>query len=542
MIQHIDRQPTKPNRYAVYDDNHNFIRYEYHERADEPTQAGNTINKVLQDEFLAASGTTAGTSTALTLAQAGFSLADGAVVRFKLHTDLGANATLNVGGTGAKALVDNETKSINVGAKAGAWVSATYSTSLGKYVMADNSESVGTIKPSVRTDLGSNWALANGAIVDSGLFPEVCALLSKKYTPFKASNTTSTAYQDIIYDATNNRYVVGYSTSSVSGIGILYATPTSAPTWTWNYATVTTDGSRTVKSIIYDSTNNRYLIVAYNQSDAHVYVYYASASNISSWTAIDLYASFSISPFTPNAFFYDPVRNRYIIGGNNNGNWPMFAQANGTSPSSWSMSTSSVESTRYGNVLAGCFDSINNRYLFTGYNTSTSYGMIFAFDAVTQTWVGGAPINTNAYASPTSQQTILCDTVNSRYVVTYCGQWLSYISAASSIYSSAWSNFSGLGIMRDAYLDTVNSRYVYLVDYNTFKYSPFSSPSALTTVTIGTSDVITGMSGVAKNVIDTSSYVFIGYSSGTTYPYVVKMEYLLPTISISNAYSYIKVL
>lgn len=40
-----DRAPTKPNRYAVYDDSHNFLRYEYHERADEPTQAGTALNK-----------------------------------------------------------------------------------------------------------------------------------------------------------------------------------------------------------------------------------------------------------------------------------------------------------------------------------------------------------------------------------------------------------------------------------------------------------------------------------------------------------------
>jgi hypothetical protein len=40
-----DRVPTKPNRYAVYDDNHNFVRYEYHERADEPTEIGTPLNK-----------------------------------------------------------------------------------------------------------------------------------------------------------------------------------------------------------------------------------------------------------------------------------------------------------------------------------------------------------------------------------------------------------------------------------------------------------------------------------------------------------------
>lgn len=50
-----DRIPTKPNRYAVYDDEHNFVRYEYHERADEPTQTGDALNKdnLLPDDVAA---------------------------------------------------------------------------------------------------------------------------------------------------------------------------------------------------------------------------------------------------------------------------------------------------------------------------------------------------------------------------------------------------------------------------------------------------------------------------------------------------------
>ena len=56
----VDRAPTKPNRYAVYDENHNFIRYEYHERADEPTQAGDALNKanLLPDTVATALGLT----------------------------------------------------------------------------------------------------------------------------------------------------------------------------------------------------------------------------------------------------------------------------------------------------------------------------------------------------------------------------------------------------------------------------------------------------------------------------------------------------
>ncbi len=53
-----DRIPVKPNRYAVYDDDHNFIRYEYHERADEPTQVGDALNKanLLPDDVAVALG------------------------------------------------------------------------------------------------------------------------------------------------------------------------------------------------------------------------------------------------------------------------------------------------------------------------------------------------------------------------------------------------------------------------------------------------------------------------------------------------------
>lgn len=53
-----DRIPTKPNRYAVYDDAHNFVRYEYHERADEPTQTGDALNKanLLPDDVATALG------------------------------------------------------------------------------------------------------------------------------------------------------------------------------------------------------------------------------------------------------------------------------------------------------------------------------------------------------------------------------------------------------------------------------------------------------------------------------------------------------
>lgn len=52
----LDRVPTKPNRYAVYDDSHTLKCYEYHERADDPTTEGTTLSKanLLPDAVAAA--------------------------------------------------------------------------------------------------------------------------------------------------------------------------------------------------------------------------------------------------------------------------------------------------------------------------------------------------------------------------------------------------------------------------------------------------------------------------------------------------------
>jgi hypothetical protein len=80
-----DRVAAKPNRYAVYDDNHNFLRYEYHERADEPTQEGTPLNKgtLLSDETAAALGLTGDPTVDDGLAGIAAELAKGAWAKLK---------------------------------------------------------------------------------------------------------------------------------------------------------------------------------------------------------------------------------------------------------------------------------------------------------------------------------------------------------------------------------------------------------------------------------------------------------------------------
>lgn len=107
--------------------------------ADSPTEAGTPLNKATFDFVMAAIGTTAGTANALTLAgDGGFTLTDGATIRCKLHVDSGATPTINVNGTGAKALKSADGAYMPE-TPAGTWISATYSTTLGFFVCAGSS-------------------------------------------------------------------------------------------------------------------------------------------------------------------------------------------------------------------------------------------------------------------------------------------------------------------------------------------------------------------------------------------------------------------
>ena len=109
MTNHRNRTPTLPGRVLISPESGTAFHATI-TRADEPTDEGCPINKATLDELLAASGTTAGTATALTLAQDGFRLTDGACIRFKLHVDSGAAPTINVNGTAERSWQRNTSR------------------------------------------------------------------------------------------------------------------------------------------------------------------------------------------------------------------------------------------------------------------------------------------------------------------------------------------------------------------------------------------------------------------------------------------------
>ena len=131
MIEVKDRSVQYPNRYQLTTVAGQSNTYDLTPVPGTIAEEGTPVNKALLDQYLAASGTTAGTASALTLAQSGFSLTDGAYVRARLHTAIKNSATLNVNGTGAKSVVAADGKAPYL--SSGSYLVVVYSSASGKY-------------------------------------------------------------------------------------------------------------------------------------------------------------------------------------------------------------------------------------------------------------------------------------------------------------------------------------------------------------------------------------------------------------------------
>jgi hypothetical protein len=188
------------------------------------TQPGTPINKPLLDEFLAASGITAGSATAYTLAQEGYSLFDGATVRFRLHTASGGNATLNINGTGAKPLRDVLGETMNEGIPAGTWLTATYSAAAGAYIIMS-----GGVKKSIDEAINGEQYTVDDAVGYVKDVPEnvlsYAEISEIGGMTYKDGNTLrSAAVTEVesvganLFDADNYNVINGYFTTNTQAI------------------------------------------------------------------------------------------------------------------------------------------------------------------------------------------------------------------------------------------------------------------------------------------------------------------------------------
>lgn len=138
----LSTDETAIPRFNIYgEDGSVLYRNARLELANRVVTPGTPINKVALDEILAASGVTGGTSTAYTLAQDNFTLADGAPVRFRIHAASGSPATLNTNATGAKAIKTVTNGDMPAAIPAGMWLDAVYSASADAYILTGGSVS-----------------------------------------------------------------------------------------------------------------------------------------------------------------------------------------------------------------------------------------------------------------------------------------------------------------------------------------------------------------------------------------------------------------
>lgn len=136
ILQPYGTDPAPIPRYRLVDQEGNIVADGVQlQLLNTVTQEGMPVDKVAMDEVLAASGVTAGSATAYTLAQSNFVLFDGALIRFRLHVDSGATPTLNVNGTGAKKLMMDKYKPMRAGIAAGVWLTAVYSQTLDFFLL-----------------------------------------------------------------------------------------------------------------------------------------------------------------------------------------------------------------------------------------------------------------------------------------------------------------------------------------------------------------------------------------------------------------------
>ena len=103
------------------------------ELADNSPVDGTPVNRQTQTEYLAASGTTTGSSSVFNLAQEAFELFDGCVARVRFHTNTVAPFTLNVGFTGGLPVIDAQGGNQS-NYSANTWATFIYSAPLGAWV------------------------------------------------------------------------------------------------------------------------------------------------------------------------------------------------------------------------------------------------------------------------------------------------------------------------------------------------------------------------------------------------------------------------
>jgi len=98
---------------------------------------GKELADLVSSKLTKFTGTTAGTATVLTAAISGATLADFTNIQVRLHADIGASATLNLNGLGAKPIYTSGNIAVGTGALTGSMLNLMYNSTLERWYLLD---------------------------------------------------------------------------------------------------------------------------------------------------------------------------------------------------------------------------------------------------------------------------------------------------------------------------------------------------------------------------------------------------------------------
>ena len=176
-----------------------------------------------------------------------------------------------------------------------------YGVILGQTPIIPDQSQIGDVKITTRTDLGDQWMLCDGGVVQSGSYPQLVQSLQpdigEVYTEYAAAQYNPAA----AYDSTSGNWFVVYAGDSGSGVYIQYASSLTGSWSTNQIYNYSVTGIRKVKKI-----NNLWFIIT---SKALLY----TSNILGTWTAVtNGNIGYSNYNFKDIVYF----NNKYVIASN----------------------------------------------------------------------------------------------------------------------------------------------------------------------------------------------------------------------------------
>lgn len=405
---------------------------------------------------------------------------------------------------------------------------------------------VGTIQPSVRTDLDNTWLLCNGDSFSSSEYPELTQLMSN-FVP-KAEWKIATlpfTFNEMIFDGT---YYVGVgqqvSSSQYSGV-LAYSTSLEGP---WTTVTVFSPVyyNGNLNSIMYDGT---YYIAGgaryYNGTYYAIIAY--STSLTGSWTIKNIYSGAKGASIS----HVDYINGQYILSGSKNDGTPDTPNSDISCIISYNTNItgtfSNVEVINSGNNGSGINNIVygNGYYMCPGITSSNATGYFYA------TSLNGPWTRVSKYNRGTSGSTNKAIFVNGNFIYPGGGGILWYGSDPTSMTSIT---LPGLISSTSPQVYSVIDYYNFYICsiYNTGSFGiAYNTELNQDTSTWETNNLssVTGASSIYssdfENLLSVNNYIILVGKYQTSYGgayrnCIIYNNIRLPILTSNECYYYIK--